>query len=141
MKSPRPIEAKADINVTPLVDVLLVLLVIFMMVTPILTTAMDSDIPRRPDPHAPVPSGQIVVVVTAEGRCLLDGKELAPMELLAPLRERLVQPGSVKLVFLDADDAVPYGTVVQIMDLCRTAGATNIGVMTAPRPAAGAAGR
>ncbi|HEX9638990.1 MAG TPA: biopolymer transporter ExbD [Acidobacteriota bacterium] len=125
-------ETKSDINVTPLIDVLLVLLIIFMIVTPVLTKAMDSEIPQKSD--QPIPeqysAQQLVVSITADGRYMLNKEELTLSYLPTRLRDVFEQRGGKKVLFLNADDSVPYGQVVQVMDICRTAGAETIAVVT-----------
>jgi biopolymer transport protein ExbD len=125
-------QTKSDINVTPLIDVLLVLLIIFMIVTPVLTKAMESEIPQKSDQPLPeqYSSQQLVVSITADGRYMLNKEELTLSYLPTRLRDVFMQRGGKKTIFLNADDSVPYGQVVQVMDLCRTAGAETIAVVS-----------
>ena len=122
---------QSSINVTPLVDVLLVLLIIFMVVTPILAKALQSQIPQAAD--RPIPEEyskrQLVVRVAADGSLRLNTEAVTLATLSERLREAFATRGGDRAVFLDADDKVPYGSVVQIMDLCRGAGANTIGVL------------
>jgi biopolymer transport protein ExbD len=122
---------QSSINVTPLIDVLLVLLIIFMMVTPILTKALQSDIPQKVDQPLPAEytEKQLVVHVAADGRLMLNRDEVSLSTLSSTLREIFVQRGGKKVVFLDADNSVPYGTVIEVMDLCRDGGVETIGVV------------
>jgi biopolymer transport protein ExbD len=124
-------QSRSSINVTPLVDVLLVLLIIFIMVTPILTKAMQSDIPRTVEEPLPAEYAQrqLVVHVCADGRLLLNREEVGLSSLPGRLRQVLAQRGGQRVVFLDADEAVSYGTVVEVMDLCRDGGVETIGVI------------
>jgi biopolymer transport protein ExbD len=123
--------SQSSINVTPLIDVLLVLLIIFMMVTPILTKAMQTDIPQKLDQPLPAEYSeqQLVVHVAADGRVLLNREEVGLTGLSSRLREVFAQRGGKKLIFLDADNGVLYGTVVEVMDLCRDGGVETIGVV------------
>ncbi len=126
-------QMRATINVTPLIDVLLVLLVIFMMVTPLLTKAMSSDLPQRVE-STPSRSGhdQLVLSMTADGSYLLNQERLTLGQLSSRLREVLSARGGRRLVFVNAADSLPYGSVVQLMDLCRSAGAGHVGLVLEP---------
>ena len=124
-------QSQSSINVTPLIDVLLVLLIIFMVITPILTKGMQSDIPQKV--NQPIPEEytekQLVVHVHADGQLFLN-RDQATLETLGDrLREVFEQRGGKRVIFLDAEDGVLYGNVVQVMDLCRTAGVETIGVI------------
>jgi biopolymer transport protein ExbD len=123
--------SQANINVTPLIDVLLVLLIIFMMVAPILTKAMLTDIPRKVDHPLPAEYAekQLVVHVLADGRLLLNREEIGLTNLPDRLREVFAQRSGQRVLFLDAEEDVLYGTVVAVMDLCRDGGAQTIGVI------------
>ena len=122
---------QSSINMTPLIDVLLVLLIIFMMVTPILTKALQSDIPQKVDQPLPAEytEKQLVVRVAADGRLLLNREEVGLSSLPGRLREIFALRGGKKVIFLDADNGVRYGTVVEVMDLCRDAGVETIGMV------------
>ncbi len=123
--------SQASINVTPLIDVLLVLLIIFMVITPILTKALQTDIPQKVD--QPIPEEysekQLIVHVHADGTVLLNRENVGMTGLSGRLSDVFAQRGGRKVLFVDAEDAVPYGTVVQVMDLCRGAGAETVGVV------------
>ena len=127
-------ETRANINVTPLIDVLLVILIIFMIITPIMTTAMKSDIPQKLE--GPVRDSyserQLVLTLTADGRYLLNREPLTLGQVPIRLREVLAQRGGRRLVFINADDGVPYGLVMQLMDLCRSAGAEHVSLVLDP---------
>ena len=123
--------SQSSINVTPLIDVLLVLLIIFMIVTPILTKGMQSDIPQKVDQPLPpeYTENQLVVHIGADGSLLLNHQPVGLLDLAGRLRGVFAQRGCKRLLFLDADNAVNYGTVIQVMDLCRDGGAETIGVV------------
>ena len=126
-------QVKSDINVTPLIDVLLVLLVLFMIITPLLTKALESDIPKTSTETLPpeFSEKQLVLSITEDGRFMLNREEIGLAQLGARLQGVLAQRGSgERVVFINAQDNVPYGTIVQAMDICHGAGAENVGIVT-----------
>jgi biopolymer transport protein ExbD len=122
-------DLKAEINVTPLVDVVLVLLIIFMVVTPLLKQEVPVELPLADHSQAVADPGQLTLTIAADGRALLDGREVATGDLVAEL-QRIYAERLDKTIFLEADRAVPYGRVVDFMDDCREAGVVTIGVLT-----------
>ena len=123
--------SQSRINITPLIDVLLVLLIIFIMVTPALTKALQSEIPRKAEgsPPATANDSQLIVHLSADGRLHLNQETLSPEELPDRLTEIFMLRGGRRVVFLDADDRSAYGQVVEVMDLCRDGGAEVIGAV------------
>ncbi len=126
---------KGDINVTPLVDVVLVLLIIFMVVTPLL----EKDIPvRTPDSEKveqvkEVPQDQIVIYVNREGDLRLNSEHVGSTELAGKLRTQLEpKTSSDRVVFIVAEDACNYGKFVRVLDIAREAGAEVLGFATDP---------
>jgi biopolymer transport protein TolR len=128
-----------DINVTPLVDVVLVLLIIFMVVTPLL----EKDIPvRTPDSEkvediTNVPQDQIVVYVNRNGEMRLNTDKVAENDFVGRLKVLLDPKASVdRIVFIVAEDGCNYGKFVRILDNAREAGAEVLGFATdRPDPA------
>ena len=123
----------ANINVTPLIDVLLVLLVLFMIITPLLTKALESDIPKTSQEALPpeFSEKQLVLSITEDGRFRLNREEIGLAQLGGRLHGVLATRGSgERVVFINAEDNVPYGTIVQAMDICHGAGAENVGIVT-----------
>ncbi len=121
----------SQINITPLVDVMLVLLVIFMITAPILQQGVNVDLPEVTAGPLTGQDEQLVVVVTREGKVHLNDTPLKIDEL----RQRLaaiVQLQPDRAVYLRADKAVPYGTVVEVMAVVRTAGVKRLGMVTEP---------
>jgi biopolymer transport protein ExbD len=119
----------SEINVTPLIDVLLVLLIIFLVVMPIMMKMETLQVPRKlddqnemPDPNAIM----LVVKVKVDGQMVIDdnGKEttIMPADLLRTIRPRLegMKTGTEKVVFVDFEDAVPWGEVIVTMDTIRS---------------------
>ena len=128
--------SKPDMNVTPLVDVVLVLLIIFMVITPMLAKQFWIHLPEEPEAEATPPppahdDGPVVVTVDSEGRILINRDVVALPELQARLRRVLSARGD-RTIFFDAQSDAPYGRAVEVLDLCRGAGATTIAVATEP---------
>ena len=127
----------SDINITPLVDVVLVLLIIFMVVTPLLEKDLEVRVPsmEQVEVTAEVPPDQLVVGVSPEGKLSLNTEEIAPADYESRLARALAakKPGD-RLVFFLADDKSPYGVLVSALDGARRAGAETLGMMTEPPP-------
>jgi len=122
---------RADINVTPLVDVVLVLLIIFMVLTPSMLKHLTATVPKKADePAAAVPTdSSIVVEYTAARQLTVNSEPVAPEALAEKLVERL-RGARQKVVFFKAEDDVAYGDVVHLMDIARGVGAQTLAVVT-----------
>lgn len=117
---------KSDINVTPLVDVVLVLLIIFLVAMPIQMKDISIDIPKKTEDN--VPADMVPEQLTLEykaGRLMLSGVEVQRPELAERLRERLERKRD-KIVFVDFGDDTRYGEAVSLMDVAVGAGATTV---------------
>ena len=124
-------ELCAEINVTPLVDVLLVLLVILMVVTPMLRFELPVDVPSATTATAAVDSDRrLTISVAADGTIRLGDVPVARADLRAVLAQTLAEAGE-QGVFLEADRATAYATVIDVMDVARAAGVQRVGVVTA----------
>ena len=119
----------AEINVTPLVDVMLVLLIIFMVTAPLLVSAVPIDLPdSRAKPLDQQPD-QVTVSIDPDGQIFLDRDKLAPGELADRLAG-LVKDGKPPLVTLRADRSLDYGRVMAVMGELNAAGVTQISLVT-----------
>jgi biopolymer transport protein TolR len=120
---------KSDINVTPLVDVMLVLLIIMMIVAPMLQKGVEVTLPTAANrTDKPDTQDQVVVGVTADGRLHLNSVSLADDELANRAREAL-ETAREKIVYLKADKDAAYGRVMAAMDALREAGIEDIGLI------------
>jgi len=128
---------KSDINITPLVDVVLVLLIIFMVITPLLQMGYDVKVPPKATVDTPPPSlDQLIVSVTAQNRIYLNKEPLDPQSLALRLSE-ILKNRRDKTVFFSADDSATYGDVAHVMDIIHTAGAKNVGIVLETVPIEG----
>jgi len=122
---------RADINVTPLVDVVLVLLIIFMVLTPLTLRELDVTVPKKAtEVVAPdLFTEQIVVGYDDRGQVRL-GKQPLKLSELGPRLRTVLAARAKKIVFLDVHPDANYGGAVKVMDVCRGAGAETLGIMT-----------
>ena len=120
----------AEINVTPFVDVMLVLLIVFMVAAPLLTVGVPVKLPETAAQALPTEREEpLTVTLTADGRVLLMANDTPPDDLIGQLRAIASERASNK-VFLRADGAIPYERVVQVMGALNAGGFGNIGLVT-----------
>ena len=121
----------SEINVTPLVDVMLVLLVIFMLAAPLLTSAVRLDLPSADAPALPATPASLTLALDAQGAVFLNDRPLT----LEQLRQRLQEVARLNPeteLQLRADQALAYGRVVEVMALAQKAGLSRIGFVAQP---------
>jgi biopolymer transport protein ExbD len=120
---------KSEINITPLVDVVLVLLIIFMVVTPLLQMGYDVKVPPKAQVDTPQPPADQLIVSLAAGNRLYLNKEEMNAQTLSLRLDEILKNRRDKTVFFSAEDGSTYGRVVQVMDLVRNNGVENLGIV------------
>jgi biopolymer transport protein ExbD len=110
---------QAEINVTPLIDVVLVLLIIFMVMTPVTLKELVAKVPQKQTENVPLPPGESTIVVE------LDAHD----QLAVKVADRLTHDRQ-KVVFFKISDEANYGRAVRVMDICKGAGAKTLGIVT-----------
>jgi biopolymer transport protein ExbD len=128
-KAPPPV---VDINVTPMVDVMLVMLIIFMVITPMLSKGVSVDLVQTKNPipmQAADKSDAIVCAVTRDGKTYLNTTQLQPEDLPQKVKD-LLSNRIDKTVFVKADSRAKYERVVDVVDNLRAAGVDNVGLLT-----------
>ena len=121
----------ADINVTPLVDVMLVLLIIFMVTAPMMTQGMEVDLPKVDVQALRTEGENVVITLNSDGRIFIDENETS-YENLSDKIKRIVEFKNASQVHLRADRNIPYGQVAAVMGEIREAGVNNLGLVTEP---------
>jgi len=137
----------SDINVTPMVDVMLVMLIIFMVITPMLSKGVSVDLVKTKNPipmQAADKSDAIMVAVTRDGKTYLGTTQMTPADLPPKVKDLLINR-LYKTVFVKADSRARYEKVVEVVDNLRAAGVDQLGLLTEqlldttrPNPSGGA---
>ena len=122
--------ALAEINITPLVDVVLVLLLIFMLTAPVLQSGVEVAIPKTRTVNQ-LTEERMVVTIDREQNVFLQDKPVNVNQLPTLLRTGKGDP-SKKIIYLRADERVPFGAFASVMDAVKQAGITNISIVTQP---------
>ncbi len=120
----------SDINITPFVDVMLVLMIIFMVAAPMLTVGVPVELPKTAASALPTEQEEpLAVTLTADGRLMIQTSDIDPSELIPRLTAIAAERTSNK-VFLRADGSIPYERVAQVMGALNAGGFNNIGLVT-----------
>ncbi|MFO1104845.1 MAG: protein TolR [Amaricoccus sp.] len=120
----------AEINVTPMVDVMLVLLIIFMVAAPLLTVGVPIELPKTAAKALPTEQEEpLTIALTREGKILIQNTEVPRDAFIAKLRAVAAERSGDK-VFLRADGAIPYSDVMQVMGALNASGFNNVGLVT-----------
>jgi biopolymer transport protein TolR len=121
----------SQINVTPFVDVMLVLLIIFMVTAPMLDQGVEVDLPEVAEaPGLPAQQEPLVVTLERDGQILIGKAKVDQLDKLGPVIQQALKGQPEREVFLEADQEVPYGRVVQVMAAVKKAGVDKLGMVT-----------
>jgi biopolymer transport protein ExbD/biopolymer transport protein TolR len=132
-------KVNSDINVTPMVDVMLVLLIVFMVITPMLQKGVSVDLAKvnNPLPMADADKEDaLIVAVMRDGKVFFGNDQTAPDQLTQKVKDRLVNRIN-KMVFVRADARAKFGSVVAVVDNVRAAGVDQLGLLTDQKKTAG----
>jgi biopolymer transport protein TolR len=122
--------ALADINITPLVDVVLVLLIIFMVTAPVLQSGIDVSVPKTRTVRQITEERQ-VITINKDQRIFLGNDAININEIGTKLRQKIRDPRN-QFIFVRADENVPFGVFATVMDAVKQAGITNVSIVTQP---------
>ncbi|MGB7622865.1 MAG: biopolymer transporter ExbD [Terriglobia bacterium] len=123
---------KSDINMTPMIDILLVLIIIFLVITPIISKGLDALVPQPPKNEtkpAADPGRTIVVIIDKEGLLKIN-QEPTTWETLGPRLDDIFKTRSERVMFVKGDDSTLFDRIIRIIDIAKGAGVDKIGLIT-----------
>ena len=122
--------ALADINITPLVDVVLVLLIIFMVTAPVLQSGIEVNVPKTRTVKE-ITEERVVITINKDQRVFLGNDTININQIAASLRQKIRDPRK-QFIFVRADENVPFGAFATVMDAVKQSGITNVSIVTQP---------
>ena len=122
--------AMADINITPYIDILLVLLIIFMVITPIRQMDLDVKVPQTSDEPNAEPDPSVIVVTVSDSAQIAINNEATNISALGTKLQEIYSKRANKNMFISASGKLPYGDVVKVIDIAKGAGVGDIGLLT-----------
>jgi biopolymer transport protein ExbD/biopolymer transport protein TolR len=122
--------ALADINITPLVDVVLVLLIIFMVTAPVLQSGIEVNVPKTRTVKE-ISEERTVITINKDQRVFLGNDAVNINQIAAKLRQKIRDPRN-QFIFIRADENVPFGAFATVMDAVKESGITNVSIVTQP---------
>ncbi len=122
----------SEINVTPFVDVMLVLLVIFMVTAPMMQQGLDVNLPKTSSAGVSLNEDPFILVIDSSGKLRISGADVSTLNLGQKIKA-IFEHRKNKQIYIQADKKVEYGTVAYVMGEIRSAGITNISLITLPK--------